>query len=248
MLISAIVTTYRRFDKCRRAIDGIQLQTAPVSEIIVVDNGSSEPEYATLHDVYADAPVPVTVVRLSRNTFLQQPFVGCDGKVICYTYQDSVNVGLCLARGDWFALCHDDDEWMPHRIERQVEFLGKHPDAMILGSHVKNRDESGMELGTHHFSWPGTPYADGASDVTHLCTNSTPLIISSMLVSRRLVDTIGPFADWIEDDLGEQHKRDFWMDRDFLRRASAVTPILRLDEVLGWYEVGNKKWELKACG
>ena len=73
MKISALVTTYRRFAKCCRAIDAILAQTRPVDEIIVIDNASPEPEYLGLQDRYAEAPVPVNVVRLSRGTHTQPP-------------------------------------------------------------------------------------------------------------------------------------------------------------------------------
>ena len=82
MRISAVVTTYRRFDKLRRALDAIQAQTHPVEEIVVVDNGSPEPEYRTLADLYADAAVPVNVVRLSRGTHTQPPLTDAEGPAL----------------------------------------------------------------------------------------------------------------------------------------------------------------------
>ena len=150
MRISALVTTYRRPEKVVRAIDAILRQTRPVEEVIVVDNGSPEPEYLDLHARYADATVPVNVVRLSRGTHTQPPLHDQDGHEISVACRDTTNVALGLARGDWFALCHDDDEWLPERIERQADIIGSRRGISLVGCNVWNRTESGEVLGVHH--------------------------------------------------------------------------------------------------
>lgn len=152
MKISALVTTYRRFAKCCRAIDAILSQTRPVDEIIVIDNASPEPEYRGLHDRYSDSPVPVNVVRLSRGTHTQPPFCRQDGSEICLHARDTTNVAIGLARGDWLAFCHDDDEWMPNRIESQCNAVNKHSACRVFGCNVLNRNEQGdvLEIGRAH--------------------------------------------------------------------------------------------------
>lgn len=245
MRISAVVTTYRRFDKLRRALDAIQAQTHPVDEIVVVDNGSPEPEYRTLADLYADAPVPVNVVRLSRGTHTQPPLVDAEGQEISVACRDTTNVGFTLARGDWFATCHDDDEWMPDRIERQVAALAGKPWAMLVGGNVVNRTEDGEVHGIHHavYGPHGVPLKGGASDVTNCLVHFNPLAVSSLLFSRRLVEQVGGWQHWVRDGIGWYMRSLAASDWDFYRRASRVTPILRVDEPVAWYEIGNVKHE-----
>lgn len=245
MRISALVTTYRRFDKVCRAIDSIQRQTHPVEEIVVVDNGSPEPEYLTLHDRYADAAIPVNVVRLSRGTHTQPPLHDGGGREISVACRDTTNVALGLARGDWFALCHDDDEWMPHRIDRQVEALKEYFDVDLIGANVLNRTEAGEVLGVHHdyYGPHGRPKPGGVHYVNDCIPSFNPLAVSSLLFSRQLVERVGGWQAWVPDDTGRHMRTLAASDWDFYRRAALVTPILRVDEPLAYYEVGNVKHE-----
>lgn len=245
MNISAVVTTYRRFEKCCRAIDAIQRQTVPVEEIVVVDNGSPEPEYLTLHDRYADAPVPVNVVRLSRGTHTQPPLLDAEGGEISIACRDTTNVALGLARGDWYAPCHDDDEWLPHRIERQVAALAGRAGVQLIGCNVWNRTGSGEVLGVHHavHGPHGTPAGEDLTDVTDCLVHFNPLAVSGLLFSRQLVRTVGGWQAWVPDGIGRHMRALAASDWDFYRRASRVTRLLRVDEPLVCYEVGNVKHE-----
>lgn len=245
MRISALVTTYRRFEKVCRAIDAILRQTHPVDEIIVVDNGSPEPEYLGLHARYESAPVPVNVVRLSRGTHTQPPLLDADGHEIDVACRDTMNVALALARGDWLAPCHDDDEWLPGRIAGGVETLGRHPGLSLVGCHVLNRTEAGDLLGVHHdcHGPHGFPMGDGVTDVTGCLIHFNPLAVSGLLFSRRLVEAVGGWQRWCPDGIGQHMRRLAASDWDFYRRASRVTRIARIDEPLVRYEVGNVKHE-----
>ena len=244
MRISALVTTYRRFNKCCRAIDAILGQMHPVDEIIVVDNGSPESDYDGLHEKYASAAVPVNVVRLSRGTHTQPPFNS--GKVeIDVASRDTTNVALGLARGDWFALCHDDDEWMPHRIQMQVQALREVPNCRLIGSQILNRREDGAVLGVHHdcYGVHGLLVGENVADVTDCLNRFNPLAVSSLLVARDVVDVVGGWQHWVPDDIGRYMRSLAASDWDFYRRATAVTRLMRVCEPLVWYEIGNVKHE-----
>lgn len=245
MRISALVTTYRRPEKVCRAIDAILGQTRPVVEVIVVDNGSPEPEYLDLHARYADAPVPVNVVRLSRGTHTQAPLHDDSGHEIDVAGRDTTNVALGLARGDWFALCHDDDEWLPERIERQADLLGGRRGLSLVGCNVWNRTESGKVTGVHHavHGPHGIPWGEGVTDVTDCLIHFNPLAVSGLLFSRKLVEAVGGWQRWCPDGIGHWMRSLAASDWDFYRRASRVTRLARIDEPLVWYEVGNVKHE-----
>ena len=245
MKISALITTYRRFAKCCRAIDAILAQTMPVDEIIVIDNASPEAEYLGLHDRYAEASVPVNVVRLSRGTHTQPPFRRDDGTEICLYARDTTNVAIGLARGDWLAFCHDDDEWMPHRIESQCNAVKEHPACRVFGCNVLNRNERGDVLGVHHdyYGRHGQPLDGGVTDVTDCVPHFNPLAVSGLLVNRGVIDEIGGWQHWTPDDTGRHMRTLAASDWDFYRRSAEVTRLLRVDGPLVWYEVGNTKWE-----
>ena len=239
MRITAVVPTYRRPDKVRRALAGILGQTRPVDEVIVIDNGSPEPEYLDLAAAYSDAPVPVNVVRLSRGTHTLPPFR--EGDPIAY--RETLNLGVALARGDWIAPCHDDDEWMSGRIARQCDALEAFPDAMLIGCNAVNRTEDGVEHGIHHHAHPphGTAAGRGVTDVTAAALHFNPLAVSGLLFSRQLPEIVGRWQEWSSDGIGAYMRALAASDWDFYRRAAAITRLLRIDEPLVWYEVGNTK-------
>jgi len=243
--ISALVTTYRRFRKCCRAIDSILAQTHPVDEIIVIDNGSPEPEYLGLHDRYASAAVEVNVVRLSRGAHTQPPLRDQHGNEISVACRDATNVAHGLARGEWFAHCHDDDEWMPTRIARQVEALEQHPDCLLMNANCLNRNERGEVLGVHHdfYGKHGVPVGAGVTDVSDCVAAFNPMIVSANLCHRSLVEKAGRWQHWVNDDIGRHHRSISASDWDFYRRCLPFTRLLRVDEPLVYYEVQNVKYE-----
>ena len=245
MRISALVTTYRRFDLCCRAIDSILAQTVPVEEIVVVDNGSPEPEYLGLASLYEAAPVPVNVVRLSRGTHTQPPLRDDQGREIDTACRDTTNVALGLARGDWFAICHDDDCWMPRRIERQVEALHHNPGCLLIGANVVNVNPAGESVGIHHdyYGAHGEAAAWCCRDVTGCLPHFNPLAVSSLLFSRSLVQAIGRWQEWLPGPTGAHFRSLSASDWDFYARASRVTRILRVDEPLAFYSIDNVKHE-----
>jgi glycosyltransferase involved in cell wall biosynthesis len=44
----------------------------------------------------------------------------------------NMNDGIALARGEYIAIYHADDVYDPHIVEREVEFLARHPDAAAV--------------------------------------------------------------------------------------------------------------------
>ncbi|MDO4811336.1 MAG: glycosyltransferase family 2 protein [Eubacteriales bacterium] len=108
-LVSAIVTTCKRKPQIvLRAVKSILAQTYPEIEIIVVDDSPN------------DYPL--------RNEVMQS-VLDCSSKILylqneaqsgaCY----SRNRGLTAAKGDYIAYLDDDDEWLPEKIEKQVQAI-----------------------------------------------------------------------------------------------------------------------------
>jgi glycosyltransferase involved in cell wall biosynthesis len=101
--VSALIPTYNRRTQVLRAIDSVLAQTAPVDEIVVVDDGSPDGSAEAIRSRYG-----------SRVTLLQQENAGVSA---------ARNRGICEARGEWIAFLDSDDVWLPTKIERQFEAL-----------------------------------------------------------------------------------------------------------------------------
>ena len=53
------------------------------------------------------------------------------------------NVGARAASGDWIALLDDDDEWLPAKLERQLEAAARQPGAnVIVCQHFLRADDA----------------------------------------------------------------------------------------------------------
>jgi glycosyltransferase involved in cell wall biosynthesis len=95
MTVSAIIPTYNRRAYIRRAIDSVLAQTAPVDEIILIDDGSTDGTADAVEAWFGDR---VRVIR-QQNT-------GVSG---------ARHRGIREARGEWIAFLDSDDEWTPDR-------------------------------------------------------------------------------------------------------------------------------------
>ncbi len=97
--ISVIIPAYNAVDTVLDAIQSVKEQSYPVSEIIVVDDGSTD---ATSECVTAAFPE----VRVER--------VPNGGP------SRARNYGLKLAQGDWIAFLDSDDRWHPDKLRAQM--------------------------------------------------------------------------------------------------------------------------------
>ncbi len=111
--VSAIIPTYNRCELVQRAIDSVLVQTCPVDEIIVIDDGSTDGTGEALHARYGD-----------RIRYLWQTNAGVSA---------ARNAGMTIATGRYFALLDSDDYWRPEKTARQQAWLDAHPDfGMVL--------------------------------------------------------------------------------------------------------------------
>ena len=104
--VSAIIATRSRPKLVLRAIDSVLQQTFADLELIVVVDGP-DPETESALSSVQDSRLRVIVN--SKN-------LGCAG---------SRMVGVNAAAGEWVAFLDDDDEWLPTKLERQVEEVSR---------------------------------------------------------------------------------------------------------------------------
>jgi glycosyltransferase involved in cell wall biosynthesis len=111
--VSAIIPTYNRRDLVIRAIESVLAQTRSVEEIVVIDDGSTDGTGDILRERYGD-----------RIRYVYQPNAGVSA---------ARNHGMSIAQGRYFALLDSDDEWLPEKTARQIEWMEAHPDfGMVL--------------------------------------------------------------------------------------------------------------------
>ena len=99
--VSVVIPTYNRINLLPEAIDSVLSQSYPVSEVIVVDDGSTDHTFETLASKY------------QKVKFLKQENLGVSA---------ARNTGVSEAKSNWIAFLDSDDQWETQKIEKQIEF------------------------------------------------------------------------------------------------------------------------------
>ena len=104
MKISVVIPTYNRANTIKRSIESVRDQSYPVSEIIVVDDGSVDTTEQT-----------VLTIKDERIRYYKQ-----DSN---HGAAAARNKGVSLARFPIIAFHDSDDEWKIDKIKKQVEYM-----------------------------------------------------------------------------------------------------------------------------
>jgi glycosyltransferase involved in cell wall biosynthesis len=196
--------TYNREGYVREALDSVFAQTYPNLEIIVVDNASTDRTVEVVRS-YGER---VRVITRDVNSG---------------TCSVTRNEASRAAAGDYVAFLDSDDAWYPEKIARQVQFMQDHPDIPLSHTYCHLMDEASRVYGIRHENAiPPTgrvmPQLLGRCFIT----------ISSVMITRELYRTMGPFREELPfGQLGE--------DYDFFLRVAAGHPIGFLPEPLVKY-------------
>lgn len=106
-LVSVIIPTYKRSDTLKRAIDSVLNQTYPNIEIIIVDDNAN---FLKTRDCNRE------LVKKYENIVFVENERNLGGGL-------SRNEGIQTAHGDFIAFLDDDDEYMPTKIEKQMQIF-----------------------------------------------------------------------------------------------------------------------------
>jgi len=127
-LLSIIITTYNRPHLLGRAVRSALGQTVTDLEVVVVDDGSTE---------------PVTLAEQPRLRMVRLP--------VNHGLSAARNVAATSARGRWISYLDDDDQLFPHFAEVSLNALAQttlpRPVAALSGLEAVNRD--GAPIRTH---------------------------------------------------------------------------------------------------
>jgi len=116
--VSVIIPTYNRARYVTKAIESVLAQTYHDYEIIVIDDGSTDNTKEVLQP-YMD-----------RIRYIYQQNAGVSA---------ARNTGISEARGEWIAFLDSDDEWLPEKLDVQMEYVARHPEII---AHTVNIDLS----------------------------------------------------------------------------------------------------------
>ncbi len=169
MQIAVVIPTYNRYKLLQRAINSIFAQTYKPSEIIVVDDGSTD-----------------------NTSNIKKEFPS-----VKYIYQKNSGVSSARNRGiksvcsEWIAFLDSDDEWYPTKLEEQVKFHQKYSDIfMSYTDETWIRDGVSVHIPKKFKKIGEDVFAENLS-----CCHIAP---SSVLLHRNLFDLVGMFDERLE--------------------------------------------------
>ena len=115
-LVSVITPTYKRPEKLPRAIDSVLNQTYPNVEIIVVDDNNPETEGRKLTE-------------LIMSSYINNPRVKFIKHECNKNGAAARNTGVKHSVAKYIALLDDDDEFLPNKIQSQVDVMESRDDS-----------------------------------------------------------------------------------------------------------------------
>jgi glycosyltransferase involved in cell wall biosynthesis len=123
--VSVVLPAWNAARWVGRAVRSALAQTLPPLEVIVADDGST--------DGTAGAAAIAPTVRVLRLPHRGQAA--------------TTNAAIGEARGEWVAILHADDEWLPEKTATQLAALPRIPDAAVIYSDLVLVDPAGAGLG-----------------------------------------------------------------------------------------------------
>lgn len=112
--ISVLVPSYNHAKFVERCLRSIFRQSLQPSEVLVIDDGSSDGSPEMIERILKDCPFPSELV-VNKN------------KGLCAT----LNEGLSRTSGEYFAYLGSDDLWLPHFLEDRYGLLESRHDAVL---------------------------------------------------------------------------------------------------------------------
>jgi hypothetical protein len=115
LAISVVIPTFQRRRLVLGAIESALAQASPPTEILVVDDGSTDGTAEAVAARYGE-----------RVRLLRQPNRGVSA---------ARNAAIAIARGDVIAFLDSDDRWLPHHLAVVGKLFARHPNAVLAGTH-----------------------------------------------------------------------------------------------------------------
>jgi len=153
------------------AIESILLQTFGDFELLILDDGSRDPQTHFYLDLSA--------TRDPRVRVLHEPHRGLT---------PTLNRGLQLARGEFIAR-HDADDWSePERFSRQAGYLREHPEVALAGTETELHRADGRPLWRMRL-----PHSQ--PEILQAFQTGNPFVHGSTMYRRDLALAIGGYRD-----------------------------------------------------
>lgn len=208
--VSVIIPTFNRANLLPRALQSVLQQSRPADEVIVVDDGSSD---GTRELLDAQFPSVSLIVQNNRGVSAAR------------------NRGVAASSGRWLAFLDSDDEWLPEKLELQMQAAVTNPQCSLIHS-----DEIWIRRGVRVNQMK--KHRKSGGDIFLDCLPRCVISPSAVVLRRELFDAVGQF----DESLPACEDYDLWL------RICHQQEILYIDKPLlkkyGGHEdqLSNRHW------
>lgn len=179
--VSVILPTYNRSQMLGGAIETVLAQTYRNFELLIIDDGSTDKTKEIIQR-YND----------KRIRYIWQENSGSPA--------GARNTGLKMVKGKYIAFLDSDDLWFSSKLEKQVEFLNKNDEILLVATNFIVFSNSGVFI----------------KDITlsrnirvsfHQLINRNMIINSSVILRKEIADVIG----LQDENLSSMEDYDYWL-------------------------------------
>jgi glycosyltransferase involved in cell wall biosynthesis/Tfp pilus assembly protein PilF/ubiquinone/menaquinone biosynthesis C-methylase UbiE/pyruvate-formate lyase-activating enzyme/dTDP-glucose pyrophosphorylase len=202
--VSIVMSVFNQENFIDKAVKSILEQTFTDFEFIIINDGSTDETQKVLRRF--DDP-RIRLIKQEENMGLTS----------------SLNRGMSIAKGKYIARMDGDDISLPTRLEKQVQFLDKHPEIAVVGTYSYWINDYQKVIGMSDF-----PHNNEKMQVDMLRRNC--LCHGSIMSRRKVLEEFG-FYD-------EEFK--FAQDYDLWLRVSEQYKIANVPERLYLWRYGQK--------
>lgn len=166
--VSVVIPTYNRSSLVHRAITSVLEQTFKDTEILVVDDGSTDETVPSL-EVFSNK---VRILRHETNRGVSA----------------ARNTGIRAASAPLIAFLDSDDRWLPGKLDAQVRFFSDHPGAVACQTReIWIRGDRRVNPARRHLKPSG--------DIFEASLERCLVSPSAVMVRRSLLDEVGLFDE-----------------------------------------------------
>lgn len=220
-LISVIIPTFNRAAVLLRAIDSVLKQQYKNFELIIIDDGSTDGTEILLK----------TFIENGVLKYFRQENSGVSS---------ARNCGAKMAKGEWLSFLDSDDEWLPHKLQVQIDFLKTNPNfSIVYGQEIWIRNGKRVNPRLIHQKFGGW--------IFDKCVLQCLIAPSSVLLQKNLFIQMGGFdLDYI---VCEDY--DLWLKISSLYEVGFISsPIMikhggHIDQLSTKY-VAMDMWRLRS--
>lgn len=187
MNVDVVVTTYKRYELLREALQSIADQSYPHWRCWIAEDGESKETYHVVKPFLRD----------DRFVYLPGEHAGFPA----VPKNRAIRQGNCR----YIAVLDDDDLWLPRKLEYQIAFMESHPDCVLLGCNAYRWDGSGR--------WDESPLYFTRDKLGKISYNKlldqNCFIHSSVMFRRTAIEKSGLYSEKLSPPIGDDY--ELWL-------------------------------------